>query len=275
MAHVLHFATTSITPQPPHRVLSTTTGLDTTLLTINYALVLLHSQLDALSTHRLSVAANALVEKASTTLLPGETLIAALAAAPSSRLVRTSKSLRALADLIADFRIFLRLWGLLGIWSWGAATWREPPQDRVLRAVAWAQVLANAVYQAMENAAYLGSHGVLRMSEATQNRWYAVSSRFWMAHVVLDFGRLARMRQLRHRRGDRVGVEKEERDGAGKVQMVKEEAKWWSEAYVNAAYAPLTVHWSLEQGCLSEAWVGFLGTIAGLVGFKERWQETA
>ena len=70
-----------------------------------------------------------------------------------------------------------------------------------------------------------------------------------------------------------MGVESEEKEG--KVQRVRDEARWWSEAYVNAAYAPLTVHWSLEQGCVSEAWVGFLGMVAGLVGFKELWEQTA
>jgi len=185
--------------------------------------------------------------------------------------VRTSKSLRALADLIADVRIFLRLWGLLGIWSWAAAAWREPPSDRVLRVLMWTQVATNAAYQYLENGAYLSSHGVLRWSEERQTRWYVWSSRFWMAHVALDLGRLVRVKQLRRRKGEKVfGQEKE-----GKVEMIREEARWWSEVYVNAAYAPLTVHWSLEHGWVSEAWVGFLGMVAGLVGFRELWEETA
>ncbi len=118
----------------------------------------------------------------------------------------------------------MRLWGLLGIWSWGAATWRDPPRDRALKALAWTQVVANALYQYLENGAYLGSHGVFAFSTAKQNRWYAWSSRFWMAHVVLDFARLARVRQLRHRSGESVGGEGEEKEG--KVERVKEEAKW-------------------------------------------------
>lgn len=92
-----------------------------------------------------------------------------------------------------------------------------------------------------------------------------------MAHVALDLGRLVRVKQLRRRKGEKVfGQEKE-----GKVEMIREEARWWSEVYVNAAYTPLTVHWSLEHGWVSEAWVGFLGMVAGLVGFRELWEETA
>jgi hypothetical protein len=40
------------------------------------------------------------------------------------------------------------------------------------------------------------------------------------------------------------------------------------------ANAPLTVHWSIEGGTLSETMVGFLGMVAGLVGFRQRWMAT-
>lgn len=265
----------STNPPHSHSILSTTAGLDTVLLTLNYTLVLLHAQLDALSTRRLTHAAHALVATATDTapLLRGETLLATLAVAPSSRLLRSSRSLRALADLVADVRVFLRLWGLLGIWSWAGETWRSPPRDAVLRGLAWAQVGVNVAYQALENAAYLAQHGVLRVAEERQARWWVWSSRFWMAHVLLDFGRLVRVRALRGREGE--GEEKEGKEKEGKVQRWRDEERWWRELYVDAAYAPLTVHGSLENGCVSEAWVGFLGMVAGAVGLRGLWAETA
>lgn len=97
--------------------------------------------------------------------------------------------------------------------------------------------------------------------------------------MALDLGRLVRVRVLRG--ADRDGKEKKGEmvvhgdDREGTIERVKEEARWWREVYVNAAYAPLTVHWSLEKGCVSEAWVGILGSVAGLVGFRELWKETA
>lgn len=87
-----------------------------------------------------------------------------------------------------------------------------------------------------------------------------------MAHVVLDLGRLVRVRALRGR---------EEAEKEGKMERVRDEERWWREMYVDAAYAPLTVHWSLENGCVSEAWVGFLGMVAGAVGWRGLWAETA
>jgi len=107
---------------------------------------------------------------------------------------------------------------------------------------------------------------VLRVAEERQARWWVWSSRFWMAHVVLDLGRLVRVRALRGR---------EEAEKEGKMERVRDEERWWREMYVDAAYAPLTVHWSLENGCVSEAWVGFLGMVAGAVGWRGLWAETA
>ena len=92
-----------------------------------------------------------------------------------------------------------------------------------------------------------------------------------MMHVALDFVRLARVRVLRRRAGKVSGGEEKE----GKLEAVKEEAKWWRQAYVNAANAPLTVHWSLAEGFLSEVHVSVLSLIAGGLGLKNAWEESA
>ena len=226
------------------------------------------SQLDRLSRRRLEKAALAVAAQVDGKLLPGETLIATISRDPNSRLAHTSKRLRALSDLIADFRIFMRVWGMLGIWNWGSGLWKEPPKDKVLKWIAWMQIGANVAYQYLENGAYLAQHGILGLDARKQTRWWVWSSRFWMAHVALDFGRLWREKMTR-------GVAWEGEEKESKVQHLKREEKWWREAYVNAAYAPLTLHWSLEGGAVGEMWVGILGSIAGVVGFREMWRSTA
>lgn len=55
----------------------------------------------------------------------------------------------------------------------------------------------------------------------------------------------------------------------------REEGRWWREIVVNLAYAPMTVHWSLEGGLLSEAQVGMLGVVVGCVGIGEAWRGCA
>ncbi|KAH0559332.1 hypothetical protein GP486_004151 [Trichoglossum hirsutum] len=224
--------------------------------------------LDRLSHRRLEKAALSVAAQVDGKLLPGETLIAAISRDPKSRLALTSKRLRALSDLIADFRIFTRVWGMLGIWKWGSGLWKEPPQDKALKWIAWMQVGVNVVYQYLENGAYLAQHGIIGFDERKQTRWWVWSSRFWMAHVALDFGRL-----WMEKRAGQAAQEGEEKEG--KIQRVRREEKWWREAYVNAAYAPLTLHWSLENGAVGEMWIGFLGSIAGIIELREMWRSTS
>jgi len=90
-----------------------------------------------------------------------------------------------------------------------------------------------------------------------------------MAHVGLDFWRLWHQYQLMKRREikGKDSVMKEAEDGFW--------AKWKKDMIVNAGYAPMTVHWSLEQGILSDFWVGFLGTVVGVTGMRERWKNAA
>jgi len=117
----------------------------------------------------------------------------------------------------------------------------------------------------------LSSKGVLGWSKEKQGKAWVWSSRFWMAHVGLDLLRLGH--ELR-KRNKRV----EELKGIGGVvdEQVEREIreKWRRELVVNLAYAPLTVHWSLEKGLVSEFWVGVLGSVAGVMGFREVWKIT-
>lgn len=113
-----------------------------------------------------------------------------------------------------------------------------------------------------------------------------------MAHVGLEGARLGREWVLSHQRKlvaqrreflDRKN-KKAQVDGAivelkgekeEKVAEREEEARWWREVGVNAAYAPMTVHWSVEEGIWGEGSVGALGIVAGMLGIREAWRKTA
>lgn len=87
-----------------------------------------------------------------------------------------------------------------------------------------------------------------------------------MLHVGLDFVRLGREVLLRREKDEKSEVEEE-----GEREW---KAKWRKEMVVNLAYAPLTVHWSLEKGLVTEFWVGLLGSVAGWTGLKVLWHNT-
>ncbi len=51
--------------------------------------------------------------------------------------------------------------------------------------------------------------------------------------------------------------------------------KWYKELVVNVAYAPMTVHYSLENGMLGEGAIGALGAVVGTLSIGQAWKETA
>jgi len=96
-----------------------------------------------------------------------------------------------------------------------------------------------------------------------------------MVHVVLDFMRLYYEYALRRSasKGERSqdGTKEEEATDQTEGEW---RAKWRREMVVNLAYAPLTVHWSLEKGLVGDFWVGLLGSVAGVTGIRELWKNT-
>ena len=96
-------------------------------------------------------------------------------------------------------------------------------------------------------------------------------------HVGLDFVRLYREWMLRNRRG----TEDERRTDGPKGDVITDrgerewKAKWIREVLVDAAWMPLTLHWSLEKGLVGDFWIGLLGSVAGVAGFGKRWSDTA
>jgi hypothetical protein len=260
----LYLSKTDATLSHVSRVLSTPSGTDTFLLTLCYTSLLSSSLLSSLSLHRIHAAARQFISQA-IALPPNTTVIIDTSSLPPSRLLITSRRLKALSELVSDFRIFVRLWGLLSIYNWGKRVYNSPPTDTLVRRIVYTQVASNIAFQYLENGAYLASKGVLGWGKEKQGRAWIWSSRFWMLHVGLDFVRLWREARLRVLKGKaRPGSDEEN----------KWLAKWRREIVVNAVWAPLTLHWSLEEGFASDFWIGVLGSVAGLAGFRELWRNT-
>lgn len=160
---------------------------------------------------------------------------------------------------------------MLGIYKWAKSVF-DPEngkgKDTVLKRIEYAQVLVNMCFQYLENGAYLSSKGVFGWDEKRQNRAWIWSSRFWMAHVVLDFGRLGRELVLRREIGSRIG----EGGEATALEESKWRAAWGREMVVNSAWAPLTAHWSVDGGLITDFWVGLCGTVVGVLGMRQRWR---
>lgn len=265
-------------------LLSTPTGIDALLCTISYTLTLVHTLLSRILERRLAD----IVEKVDAILLPGQTLIASLPAPASTKLIaHVVGSSKALAATISDYRIFVRLWGLVGLYTWARATYFTPVpasatrEGRIQRGLTWAAIASCVSFQVLENGAYLSSKGALTTSswmgdvgKARVNNWWLWSSRFWAVYVGCELARLG-VTQHCHNRRTKVAVD----DGEKEAKLRREEEKlqdwlWWKDLISNIAYAPLTLHWSVNGGLLSDWGVGACGTVAGGALLVDAWRKT-
>lgn len=275
------------------KLLSTPSGTDVLLCTTSYTLTLVRALLSRLLERRLADIATDIAEKADGILLPGETLIASLPAPTSTKLMAQAVgSSKALADTIADYRIFVRLWGVVGLYTWARATWLERlPEDasgkeKTLRGLTWAAIVSCVGFQVLENGAYLSSKGALTTAswtgdagKARENKWWLWSSRFWAAYVGVELVRLAVLRLYREEQVVGSAGDGEKEDKIRAEEKAKQEKLdnwlWWKDLASNMAYAPMTVHWSLEQGLLSDWGVGACGMVAGGALLADAWRRTA
>lgn len=185
--------------------------------------------------------------------------------------IKLYMSLKRLRDLCSDYRIFARLVGYPAIHSWGISTYNTPsPTEKgaIPRWIEDTQVLVNLAYQPLENLAYLSSHDILPFSKSTENKLWLWSCRCWAAHVGVELYRLHLVRR-QYLRSTEVG------EKTKKEQEILS-FTWVREVIINLAYAPLTIHWSLEKGLpgLTERGVGFCGVVAAIGQLSKVWETT-
>ncbi|KAF2851477.1 hypothetical protein T440DRAFT_467739 [Plenodomus tracheiphilus IPT5] len=276
------------------KLLSAPSGTDTLLCTTSYTLTLVHALLSRLLERRLGDIASEIAKKADGILLPGETLIASLPAPTSTKLIaQIVGSSKALAEVISDYRIFVRLWGLVGIYTWARGTYLTPlPDDadkkeKLVRGLTWCAIASCVGFQVLENGAYLASKGALTTSswtgdvgKARENAWWLWSSRFWAAYVGVEIAKLGVEWYYHVKRPTPTqGGDGEKEDKLARDEEVKRSALenwvWWKDLASNVAYAPMTLHWSREKGLLSDWGVGACGMVAGGAMLADAWRKTA
>ena len=246
-----------------HRCLQTPAGIDTVLLFVGYASRLTSSLLLSTPSHNLQTSARAFLAK----------FVADAAKLPRLNTAQTARSLRALADMLSEFRMFTRLWSLLGLYlNLKRLTARELSGEGAKlgafdRAMPWLQAGSLVTLQVLENSAYLAMKGVLPLKRETTGRAFIWSARCFAAYVGLEIGRLV-VEKIRKERGEK-----------GEKVESKELEAWrgeWKTAFVKSlAWAPLTVHWSLEGGLVSDLAVGALAFIPGVIQISKLWKDTA
>ncbi|PWY69133.1 hypothetical protein BO70DRAFT_390220 [Aspergillus heteromorphus CBS 117.55] len=158
----------------------------------------------------------------------------------------------------------------------------SPPSYRTIYILTLLQVLANVVYQALENVAFLASKGVVSKRWIQRwggvDAWYIWSTRAWLGHIVLQFGVLWRGRVLYGRRfGGGAGAgDKAEADSEEEEEKRKEIRAWRKSLVNNLCWAPLCLHWCFEKGIgFPEHLTGLVSFMAGAWDFGDSWARTA
>jgi len=269
------------------RCLSTPSGIDTVLLFVCYSSRLSSAVLTTLVQPALQRSAERLIALANA-LPPSTTLIFNAKALPSSSVafvLELARRLKALSGLTSEARTIMRLWGLLGMYFWArrlVLKLRErktqtegKPESKLDTTIAWTQLATCVVFQALENAAYLSSKGIMSLSPAAQGKAAMWSARFWGSFVGIE---LIRLWYDSVKRGRRTRSEKFA--GGKTVAVVEREEREWTDTWRKSvvrylAWAPLTLHWSLEQGLVSEMAVGGLASIPSVIQMRDLWRNTA
>ncbi|CAG7923306.1 unnamed protein product [Penicillium olsonii] len=262
-------ATTDLTIRRLDLMLSTASGQERVLATINYTASILH---------HLTASAPWLA------LQTRLGILARLKGHSPKPSPSTKSKFSALSSLASETRYNLRLFGLLELWIWGADTLRNPPQDRTLHVLTVLQVISNVIYQFLENVGYLASKGVVskRLVEkyGSLTQWDLWSTRGWFGHIFFQFFVLWRQHVLRKRRvaAERAaaGTVESKATKAEDDEALRLEIRSWKKSLVNNAFwAPLCLHWCFEKGIgIPESLAGVISFGAGAWSLHDMWAAT-
>lgn len=215
----------------------------------------------------------ALVPKTLVSRLPslplGSKLCSLLSAAPRFQL-RLAERLRALVDMLDDWSVMSRLWGLLAMWMLArefittpkSTDDREPGVRQVKTAISATQIVSLIGFFLLENIAWLSRRKVLAWSDKSQPKLILWCVRSWGVYVFAELGRLL-FQRFSKKRGE---TGQEDADS---------QSEWNKQFVENLAWAPLTVHWSTPGGLLPESVAALLASYAQFISVQGLWKETS
>lgn len=258
-----------------NRLIHTRDGHDSVILFAAYVAQLAAAILETSGNANLQKWANkvvALVPKALASRAPslplGSKLFSLLSAAPRLQL-RLAERLRALVDMLDDWSVMSRLWGLLTMWmltkefiTTPNTDDKEPRVRKVKTVISATQIVSLIGFFILENVSWLSRRKVLAWSDKSQPKLILWCVRSWGVYVFAELGRLL-FERVRKRRGE-TGPE----DAGAQAQ--------WNKQFVeNLAWAPLTVHWTTPGGLLPESVAALLASYAQFISVQGLWKETA
>ena len=265
-----------------HRCLQTRAGADVVLFFLCYATRLSAAVLGDLSRSALRQSAQQLLALA--TKLPPSTTVTfsgPLAASPGAALaagaLKLAAQLKTFSAMVSEIRTFGRLWGLLGLYlsakklylSRIAASNDEKKQGGgFATAVSAIQIASLISFQASENTAFLASKKVISLPPATTAKIARWGVRSWMFYVFSEVARHLVERGLKVSAACKKGT-------TVKAEDAEWDANWKRDFFRNLAWAPLTVHWAVDDGPLNELAISLLAMWPASGAMRDLWRANA
>ncbi|KAJ1767794.1 hypothetical protein EV179_005047 [Coemansia sp. RSA 487] len=189
-----------------------------------------------------------------------------------------SERVRTLSNLVADYRIMIRLTGLVPMAQYVRYAEQFPAPSQLLQWLDRIMNLSLCVYYPLEHIYWLGAHQVLPFSDKVVDFSGYWSCRFWAAWVGLQFAHLGE--EYRLIKGRKQKIYTQDKMDAAKMQEELDSVdaamkSWKIQLLINACYFPLTLHWSIRGSTFPDVAVGAFGTVAALAQTYNVWKETA
>ncbi|KAF4962405.1 hypothetical protein FSARC_9514 [Fusarium sarcochroum] len=263
-----------------NRLLHTRENNDSLIIFLCYATHFVATVLETPSPRRLRIWAvklskllSRIIPPKALSILSTSKLLPLLSALPTYKLFLAER-IRALADILDDWQIITRLWGLLATWTdakefiVSSTDPKEESKDGgtsprdylVTKAIRATYVLGLIGYYSLENTAWLTRRGVFKWSEKTESRLMNWSIRSWGVYVLAEMAQLLYDRIQRQRKG-------EDEDEDSRTE--------WNRKFVQTlAWAPLSIHWTKAGGLFPEALAAFLAAYSEFITVRGLWKET-
>ena len=161
------------------------------------------------------------------------------------RIVNLVASLKVVYAKFAEFRLTMRLFGLLPILQWADNLSKQTdPPSGYINLLEKLQVLSLLIYYPFEHAYYFGSRGMITsMKPSTLRNAALISCSFWASYTVFKLMQIVEEMRL-------LKVQKSKAVGISQISALNTKERNTRESLiVNTAYFPMTLHWFVLFFC--------------------------
>ncbi|OMH79065.1 hypothetical protein AX774_g7530 [Zancudomyces culisetae] len=179
-----------------------------------------------------------------------------------------------LSVMLSAHRIMARMLTLVPLYNACITGLLTPDKSRLIRATNIVQSLSMLAFYPLERMFWLIQNELIPVPVSDAPRYFLLACRFWGTWVALNFVKLFdSYREIQAKRSkvlSNASLDAEEVQEE-LVVLKAREATWKRALISNAAFFPLTLHWSSVGVVVPDVAIGIAGTVAGICNFINNW----